>query len=341
MLTGPGNGCSTSIQEAGKPMFNTRHPISKLLFSLLTSLAIGACVPAEEGGGSSSSDAKEARQQIQAANWQTSDCLRDSAGLYFKGLYRFTDEGKINSGYQTYQDSACTTRANDSRMPDSFRADYEVKEEETLFDGTRGFGLDLFIQGAAVNGYLSLKDDKTLCFSNNMVFRANELYATLAEDASYMDYDHCLSVFDSSNDPNPNPDPVTNANLQGIWVLGTQCRVNNSGDHFYWIMQFRDDGHVFQAYAFFDNASCSGTTTSTTLAELDPVLTYTDLGEATLSDGRQGRQMRLSQGANNFEGYYIIENQNELCVSHSFTLTGSGLTSTDIDYNNCFTRYQE
>ncbi len=322
-------------------MFNKRRHLSKLLFSLLTPLVIGACVPVDEEDDSSSSDAKEARQQIQAGNWQTSDCLRDSDGLYFRGLYRFTEEGQIHSGYQTYQDSACTTQANDSRMPDSFRADYAVKEEENLLDGTRGFGLDLFIQGATVNGYFNLKDDKTLCFSNNVVFRAYELNAKLAEDASYMDYDHCLSIYSASNDPTPNPDPVTNANIQGIWVLNTQCRVNSAGKYFYWIMQFRDDGHVFQAYAFFDNSTCSGTTTSTTLAELDPVLTYTDLGEGTLSDGRQGRQMRLTQATKNFEGYYIIENQNELCVSHSFTLTGSGFTTTDIDYNNCFTRYQE
>ncbi|MET0029578.1 MAG: hypothetical protein ABW101_18255 [Candidatus Thiodiazotropha sp.] len=317
----------------------TTRPISKILFSIGATLAIAACVPVEDDSDSASE--KEAREILQANNWQSSDCMRDNNGTYRKGLYRFGDDGQLRLGYQAYQDSSCSTRANDQHSPDSIQAGYEMQGEETLFDGSDGYAIDLDILGNSINSYFNLRDSDTLCFADNVTFEANGLSAEINNSASYIDYDHCLSIYSSNNDPNPNPNPVTNANLQGIWVLGTQCRVNNTGDHFYWIMQFRDDGHVFQAYAFFDNANCSGTTTSTTLAELDPVLTYTDLGEATLSDGRQGRQMRLSQGANNFEGYYIIENQNELCVSHSFTLTGSGLTSTDIDYNNCFTRYQE
>jgi hypothetical protein len=315
--------------------------VSKVTFSIIAALVIGACVPAEDDSDTPSE--KETKEILRANNWQTSDCLQDNGGLYRKGLYRFGDDGQIRMGYQAYQDSGCSTRAKDQHMPDSVQSSYDLQGEEILMDGTDGYGIDLEILGQTLNSYFSLTDSKTLCFANNLTFEANGLSAEFGKDASAIDYGHCLTVHSSSDNPtpNPNPTPVAGSDIQGIWVLDTQCRVNDAGDHFYWIMQYKENNHVFQAYAFFDNANCSGTTTSTTLMELDPVLTYTDLGEATLSDGRQGHQMRLIQGSNSFDGYYIIENKNQLCVSHSFTLTESGLTTTDIDYNNCFSRYQD
>ncbi|MCG7870703.1 MAG: hypothetical protein N0C81_12130 [Candidatus Thiodiazotropha lotti] len=318
-------------------MLKVIHNIYKLIFPLLGTLLIGACVSTTDDDTESESR-QEAAKKIRANMWLTPDCLQDNSGQYYRGLYKFTDDGEILSGEQGFQDASCSTKTNETTQPRTFSGSYAVLDSETLEDGTDGFSFDYSIETRNILAYFRMTDSETLCFSNNLEFRADVVNIETGSVDPRVDYRNCLTLNRSSddNDPDPNPNPGPAVNLQGVWVLSTQCRVNDAGNHYYWLVDFTQDNRVLEAYAFFNNTDCSGTTTATDFSDIN--LTYTDQGEATLPDGRKGHQMRLIQGVNSFDGYYTFDAQNRLCISHSFTLTRTDNDSTELDYNNCFSR---
>ncbi|MES9831066.1 MAG: hypothetical protein ABW139_02385 [Candidatus Thiodiazotropha sp. DIVDIV] len=316
-------------------MFKEKHNAYRLIFPVLSTLAIGACVTTSD---EDNEDREEASKKISANSWMTPDCLRDNAGQYYRALYKFTNDGEVLSGKQSFQDTSCSTQTNDTILPHSFTGTYEIMDGETLEDGTDGFSFDFFVQNRTIHAYFRQTDNSTLCFSNNLRFRADTVNIETRSTAPSVDYDNCLKAYRNSDnsDPDPGPNPSPSASLQGVWGLKTQCRVNDAGKHFFWLLNFTQDNRVLEAYAFFNNDNCSGTAQATDFSDIN--LNYTDLGEVTLPNGGQGHQMRLTQGTNSFEGYYTFDSQNRLCISHSFTLTRTDNPSTDIDYNNCFSR---
>jgi hypothetical protein len=314
----------------------------KLLFPVLTTLTIGACVSGTSEEDEAARD--KAEKNIRSELWMTPDCVQDNSGQYSRGLYKFQENGEIASGKKGFQDASCSTQSDQMTQPSVFAGTYAVVDPETLEDGSDGFSFDYTIFNDNILAYFRLTNSDTLCFSNNLQFRLDKVHVDLDRIDPKVDYQNCMTVYRASNDdnpnPNPNPDPNPNPNpsssLLGVWVLNTQCRVDKSGNHFIWLIQFNQNKTVTEAFAYFNNDNCSGQADASEFSDFDVV--YEDYGAATLPDGNPGYRLQLTQGQTILDGYYVFDAQNRLCVSHSLGLTLSGESSDGIDYNNCFSR---
>jgi hypothetical protein len=274
----------------------------------------------------------------------TSECIQDPNGTYYKSLYQFTSDGQVLYGWQNFQDTSCTTSAN-TVLPSNNLGTYQNLGSQTLPDGTQGYGFRFTSEGTSYDGFFALTDNNTLCFPTNLSFRTEGRYVNPEDTSPSVDYEHCLTIHSSSNpnpDPNPNPTPDTgSATLQDIWLLRNICAPLDNGGYALWLYQFTEDSRLLYAGAVFDNENCEGDSTTSDFYEYEPPVTYSYLGETTLADGTQGHSIQLSNGTATINGYYIIDSQDRLCVSHNLEFATTGSTSTDIDYEHCMNRIND
>jgi hypothetical protein len=283
---------------------------------------------------------------ITAYTWMTLDCIQDNYGTYYKSLYQFTSDGQVLHGWQDFQDSSCTARADTNLLPSTDFGTYQSLGSQTLPDGSQGYGLRYTGDGESYDGFFTLPDNNTLCSSSNISFRTEALYIDPDDTSPSVDYEHCLSIYSSNNpnpnpnpDPNPNPNPdVNNTGLEGKWLLWNMCIPLDSGGYALPIYQFTEDDRLLYALAEFENDTCQGDSTASSFYEFDPPATYRYQGEATLPDGTQGHSIQLADGTETNNGYFIIDPQEGLCVSYSLELTVESSESTDIDYEHCMIR---
>jgi hypothetical protein len=137
-----------------------------------------------------------------------------------------------------------------------------------------------------------------------------------------------------SNDPvDQNGNDIT----ANIWMT-SDCMQDNTGTYFKSLYQFTDDNRFLYAVAGFDNDTCQGDGTTSDYFEAEPPITYSYQGEATMPDGTQGHSIQLTDGSETYNGYFVIDSQERLCVSYNLEITVESAESTDIDYEHCMVR---
>ncbi|MGD9172145.1 MAG: hypothetical protein PVI97_19165 [Candidatus Thiodiazotropha sp.] len=287
---------------------------------------------------------------ITANIWMTSDCMQDNTGTYFKSLYQFTSDSQVLQGWQDFQDSSCITRADANLLPINDSGAYQNMGSQALPDGTQGYGLSYTHDGNSYDGFYALTDDNSLCFSTNISFRTDGRHINPDDTSPSVDYDHCLTIHSSTNpnpdqNPNPTPTPIPtqgpdtgSVGLQGKWLLWNVCMPLAAGGSALLVYQFTDDNRFLYAVAGFDNDTCQGDGTTSDYFEAEPPITYSYQGEATMPDGTQGHSIQLTDGSETYNGYFVIDSQERLCVSYNLEITVESAESTDIDYEHCMVR---
>jgi hypothetical protein len=340
-----------------------------LPFHCILALALAGCGGGGGGDGSPSQDNTENTtdntdttdttdpvnpngNDITANIWMTSECRQDNAGTYYRSLYHFTSDSQVLQGWQDFQDSSCTTRADTILMPSNEFGTYRNLGSQILPDGAQGYGLRYTDEGQSYDGFFTLTGNNTLCFSTNITFRTQGLHINTDDTSPSVDYEHCLSVHSSASpspNPIPNPNPTPNPNpspspdigstgLPGKWLLANVCKALDDGGSMLWIYQFTNDNRFLYAGAVFENGSCQGDGTATEFFELEPPVTYSYHGESTMQDGTQGHSIQFSNGSETYNGYFVIDSQDRLCVSYNLELTVEGSDSTAIDYEHCMVK---
>jgi hypothetical protein len=285
---------------------------------------------------------------ISASIWMTSLCKQDSAGTYFHSLVQFTSDGQVLTGWQDFQDSSCSTRASTQLLPSENSGSYTILGSETLQDGTPGYKMNATIDGITNDAYFAITTENKLCFSPNLVLQTVDGSFT-GNPTPALDYQNCLSVHSGVDNPNPNPnpnptpdpDPVTqDTTLEGTTWMTSNCINFNTG-YGKIIYQFAG-GEITVAKLYYNNANCAGDASS--LSEFSSVesaaVYYSGLSSATLPDGTQGYNLRLTSTEGTLDGYYTYGEQSRMCTSYAFdfALVDASNDSLDIDYTNCLIR---
>ncbi len=281
--------------------------------------------------------------QISSSIWMTSMCRQDNEGTYFHSLVQFTSDGQVLMGWQDFQDSSCSTRASTQLLPSENSGSYSILGSETLQDGTPGYKMHATIDGITNDAYFAITTENKLCFSPNLVLQTVEGSFT-ANPTPTLDYQNCLSVHSSVDNPNPNPtpdpDPVSqDTTLEGTTWMTSNC-IHFSAGYGKIIYQFAG-GEITYAILDYNSASCDGDASSlSSFTSLDPAIYYSGLSSATLPDGTQGYNLRLSNGTDTTDGYYTYGEQSRMCTSYAFdfAIVDASNESLDIDYTNCLIR---
>jgi hypothetical protein len=279
--------------------------------------------------------------------WMTASCAQDENGVYFKSLFEFKADGQILYGYQDFQDASCTTATSETALPSSLLTTYTTGNTSTLQDGTSGTLITIAFTenniSTTVDGYYRITDQNTLCFSHNFAINTGR-FEHINGPAEPMDYENCLTVHSVANgsnqNPNPNPNPQS-GNLLGAWLLPTRCIAYDDGGTFNIMYQYTEDNRLLIAPLSYESDNCSGDGSGSMndFIDTDPPTTYTELGEETLPNGTQGFKLRFSDNNGNVDGFYVIDNQQRVCLSYNLGLTDSN--STDIDYENCLVKLDQ
>ncbi len=291
---------------------------------------------------------EDTSQSISSRIWMSSLCKQDNEGVYFLSLYQFTSDGQVLMGYQDFQDSSCSTRATTQLLPSDNKGSYTVLSSETLQDGTPGHKMNATIDGRTIDAYFAITTESKLCFSPNLVLQTVE-GTVIGNPTPTLDYQNCLSVHSSVDNPSPDPDPNPNptpdpdpadqiTGLEGTVWIASSC-VNLGTVYAHLIYQFAGNELTVGGMGY-DNESCQGEGTFSGFTSNTTSLYYTDLGSTTLPDGTQGYGLRLTNGIDYTNGYYTFTEQNRLCTSYIFDLSmiDDSNRSLDIDYTNCLTR---
>ncbi|MET0090703.1 MAG: hypothetical protein ABW068_11940 [Candidatus Thiodiazotropha sp.] len=304
--------------------------------------------PSNSNTDDSSDPVTDTDMSISASIWMTTLCKQDNLGVYFLSLFQFTSDGQVLMGYQDFQDSSCSTRASTQLLPSENSGSYTVLGSETLQDGTPGHRINATIDGKTNDAYFAITTENKLCFSPNLVLQTVDT-VFVGNPTPELDYQNCLNVHspvdNSSPDPAPNPNPTPDPDPadQLIGVEGTVWMTSNCIDYgtFFAKVLYQFAGNELTAARMdYDNASCQGDGLSTGFSRLNPSIYYTDLGSTTLPDGTQGYGLRLTNGSDYKNGYYVFEEQSRMCTSYifGFSSVDDSNMSTDIDYTNCLIR---
>jgi hypothetical protein len=277
---------------------------------------------------------------ISSKIWMTSNCIQDDAGVYFKSLYEFTADGTILQGFQDFQDTSCTTPKDETVLPYNQLTTYTDGGSTTLQDGTNGNLITIaFSDILTVDGFYTITSQNTLCFTSNFSINTGD-FRNIPGPAEPVDYNNCLTVYNATNNqsPNPNPNPSPspqNSELVGMWWLNTLCYISDTGGTHTVILKFTEDNKLLYANLPYTSNDCSGNPgTSSTFMEFESPITYSDLGETTLSNGTLGHNLRFSGGSYSEDGYYTFNTEHSLCLSYNLGFNDD-INTTDIDYENC------
>ncbi|MDH5446841.1 MAG: hypothetical protein OEY52_14925 [Gammaproteobacteria bacterium] len=133
--------------------------------------------------------------------WVTESCEQISdknevpQNIWFKGLYEFTDQGKILLGAEQYSDSNCITHSK-TRTPAEVNVPitYQDHGPQTLQEGINGGGLLIEIgegdQLISTDAFYTIQNN-SLCFSDAFTFEALK-FSNSGPGTEAIDFDNCL-----------------------------------------------------------------------------------------------------------------------------------------------------
>ncbi len=134
--------------------------------------------------------------------------------------------------------------------------------------------------------------------------------------------------------------------LTGCWVT-EQCAEARDGDNKflgYWVrgvQHFATDGNIHYAQIHYNNDSCSGVASDTSVFPNFFPETYVETGTELTSEGLEGHRITYTHDTTELQALYIITVENKLCFSSnlvfgpnygSFTTLGP---NPIINYDEC------
>lgn len=147
------------------------------------------------GGGDSNNTSPLIGIWITESCEQASDNNGTLQNIWLKGLFEFTNQGKILIGNEIYSDSNCITQTNNTPLTEVIPVTYQDHGSQTLQEGIEGGGL--LIETGTGNQILSIDafytiNNNSLCFSDVFTFEALGFGASEARTIA-IDFDNCLT----------------------------------------------------------------------------------------------------------------------------------------------------
>jgi len=165
--------------------------MNKMIILVLSLILLSGC----GGGDSNNTDTTSSLVGV----WVTESCEQasDSNGtlqnIWIKGLYEFTNQGKVLLGKELYLDSNCITISSTQTPAEQITPiTYKDQGSRLLQEGINGGGLQISNQSLSIDAFYTINNN-SLCFSDAFTFEALK-FGISQSGTDAIDFNKCLTT---------------------------------------------------------------------------------------------------------------------------------------------------